>query len=123
MNTKELNINNAVNGSLKQENIDITFLGGDRLILDIIDVKPISASDIIDPSTLQPYKEKDSFDRWPYRAKVTFIGINAYEKLPDLKVGDFVFLEDFRAGTPILINKKKYLMTRTSNILLSYVEK
>ena len=105
------------------ENIEIVQVGSDRIIFEHLPVEAVKKSEILDPNTGMPFEDKEHhYDRHPGRGIVVAYGSGIFDKIESLEVGDKIFIEDPRACTPILINGKKYLMTRSSNIILVYKE-
>ncbi len=104
-----------------KENISVHAMPGDRIIVEMLLVKPKSVSEVINPQTNKPYQMGD-WDRHPVRGTVRWHGVDIQEKFPAIRKGTTVFLEDMNAIRPIKINGQAYGLTRLSNVLLVYNE-
>lgn len=102
-----------------KENIKVLSLPGDRIIFKLIEVKPVNTSKIVHPETGKPFDQPD-FDRWPLRGQIVYVGREVKDKLPDAKIGNYVFLESLQAASRIDINGEAYGMSRVSNVILVY---
>ena len=108
----------------KPENIEILKVMSDRIICEVIDVKPVKESPILSPHTLKSVTDKEfDYDRHPMRGIIFQVGEKIQKEHPDIVPGLEVFFESEVAGYLIKINGKEYFQTRLTNILLVYKDK
>lgn len=116
--SRKVDFKNVV--ALRPENIKIIGLMGDRIIFEPIKVVPKEGSKILDQDG-NPI-ENPTWDRWPIRGEVVYVGSDLYKTHPLITSGSLIFLEDPRAASRIDVNGEMLAMTRLSNILLVYKE-